>query len=320
MTERPAGLDMYRYLVVDPGHPQEALRVLGQRDTLGIEMTDPGLASACILGNLDPQHGPDRRDQAAIQAALDADLPAPGSQLATIRPDLDAFGAMAILALRQTGEVDGSAPPDLVMDRVEEIATVDKGPRSWPGPGPTGTGATAAVGLRQALASVAADASLGVKERVARVAEWLMTGSFAESDAAVAALAARRREALETTEVTLAAAGRIVVIRSASPLALSLGYEVAPVVVAENPRHQVEAATYRKLTVAQSGPGWVDLDAVAAELNEMEPGWGGSATIKGSPQGRPSRMELDAVVAIVERHLSRDRPWLRSGFPPDRDP
>lgn len=313
MTERPARLDVYRYLVVDPGHPQQALRALGERATLGIEMTDPGLASACVLGNLDPQHGPDRRDQAAIQAALEADLPAPGSQLATIRPDMDAFGAMAILALRQTGELDAIVPPGPVMDRVEEIAVVDRGPQSWPGPGPTGTGATAVVCLRQALASVVADGRLAVEERVARVAEWLMTGRFTGSDAALAAVAARRQEALETTEVTLAAAGRIAVVRSASPLALSLGYEAAPVVVAENPRHQVEGATYRKLTVAQSGPGWADLDAVAGELNQIEPGWGGSATINGSPQGRPSTVELETVVGIVERHLAQDRACHRTG-------
>ncbi len=94
--------------------------------TLGIEITDPDVATRCKLGNLDGQHV--RRVDwmaglAAIEIAMRIDLdaslagqagpPRPGSNLptlirstttlATTRPDVDSVGAMAVLVLRALG-------------------------------------------------------------------------------------------------------------------------------------------------------------------------------------------------------------------------
>src|SRR5665213_1053865 len=75
--------------------------------TLGIEVTEPELAARCGLGVIDPQHGPAPGKGAAIEAALDWPLPPAGARLVTIRPDADAVGAMAVLALRADGAVLG---------------------------------------------------------------------------------------------------------------------------------------------------------------------------------------------------------------------
>jgi hypothetical protein len=58
----------------------------------GIEVTEPGLAVRCQLGNLDPQHGPDGSGEAAIAAAITSPLPPKGARLVIIRPDMDAPG------------------------------------------------------------------------------------------------------------------------------------------------------------------------------------------------------------------------------------
>lgn len=60
----------------------------------------PTLAERC-MANLDPQHLGGDVATAAIQAALAMwrELPPDGATLATIRPDLDSIGAMAVLEL-----------------------------------------------------------------------------------------------------------------------------------------------------------------------------------------------------------------------------
>jgi hypothetical protein len=79
---------------------------------------------------------------------------------------------------------------------------------------------------------------------------------------------------------------------------------MAPVVVAFNPRFRFrDGAIGPKFTVAQYCAGHADLDAAATSLSRLEQGWGGSATIKGSPQGRPSRLSRDTVASAVEAAL-----------------
>ena len=65
---------------------------------------------------------------AAIEAALDCDLPPEGTTLTTVRPDMDAFGAMVVLGLRKEADVKGHgayAQPQIVLReaglRLEEI-------------------------------------------------------------------------------------------------------------------------------------------------------------------------------------------------------
>jgi hypothetical protein len=62
-----------------------------------------------------------------------------------------------------------------------------------------------------------------------------------------------------------------------------------------------------KDTIAQAELGWVDLPAVQAELAALEPGWGGSPTIIGSPQGVSSSLTLEQVTDVIARHLKSFR-------------
>ena len=95
--------------------------------------------------------------------------------------------------------------------------------------------------------------------------------------------------------ITATAHPRIILLRSRFPNALgAIGYRFAPVVVGES-----EMMWGRKLTVAQFEPGWLDMTALVACLNEMEPGWGGSGTIIGSPIGKACGLSLETIVAYV---------------------
>jgi site-specific recombinase XerD len=88
-----------------------------------------------------------------------------------------------------------------------------------------------------------------------------------------------------------------------------IGYRLAPVVVALNPRYMFLGGTIGpKYTIAQYAPDYADLDRALATILRLEEGWGGSRTIKGSPQGHPSRLDRATVARAVARCLREPRP------------
>lgn len=295
----------YHYQVLDP-RPQAPLPDgLAPDRTLGIEVTAAHLARLCGLGNLDPQHTGGDPGTAAIQAALIHPLPPAGSLLATIRPDLDALGAMATLELRRQGPLS-----EATRHRIDRIAEVDRhehGP--WPGPRPLpAPDDDEPPGPLAILADVAADRHLALTQRVGTLRAWLATGSLPADaeDRSRRIRAARAAAVQETSLLEVRGQATIAAIQGTHRLGVSLGYRTAPVVVAENPEYRLsDGPPHRKLTIAQYQPGWVDLGGVIADLNRREPGWGGSPTICGSPQGIPCQTPRDTVLDIVEAHLLR---------------
>ena len=311
--ERSAALP-YRFALLHPTEhtPAEAAhnrRLLGPR-TLGIEVTEPVLAARCGLGNIDPQHDGGDTGGPAILACLEwRRLPPAGSWLVTIRPDLDALGGMALIALRRSG-VHLSA---VLRRRVAEVARADgfeHGP--WPGPRPLPRMTAERLtelggGALGPAAAVAADHAIPLECRVELVARWLDTGEMPR----------RYRQAAEARGRILAAAlaggalrvsttaqGRIAVVEGSADGAVRIGYLRAPVVVALNPEFSFRhGPPHRKFTVCQYRPGYVDLAAAARTLAGREPGWGGSATIIGSPQGRSSELTIADVAAVVLANL-----------------
>ncbi len=279
---------------------------------LGIEVTVPPLAARCKLGNLDPQHsGSGKEDQAAIEAAMECELPPDGAVLATVRPDVDSVGAMAIITIRARGE---SLEP--AMERVAEIARADKFARGgYPGPRPLPTrenpwaesGAADATRSIAAIAAAVADFKVPMKDRVATMERWLLTGEEPES---YRSQVERERlemiQALKTGAISarLAAEGRVAVVESTHRAATGVGYSLAPVVVALNPSLKLgQGEPHRKFTVCAYTAQHADVRAALLELSKLEAGWGGSPTIGGSPQGVSSTLTIDQVVEVVSRHL-----------------
>jgi hypothetical protein len=303
----------YRFALLHPAEQTAEQRAQNQWAvgpmTLGIEVTVPALAARCGLGNIDPQHDGSGDVRTAIEACLDHELPPDGGCLVTIRLDLDALGGMALLALRRAG-----VPLDCKLRlRVAEIARADafaNGP--WPGPRPlprTAAECAAATegGALGTAAALAGDHAVPITQRVAWIADWLTTGATPEAyrDAAArrgtdlaAALASR---ALRIGPI---AGGRVAIVLGSAEGAVRLGYLLAPVVVALNPAFRFRGgAPHRKFTVCQWRAGYADLTALARQLSAREPGWGGSPTIIGSPQGVRSKLYMIEVVTAVLAHL-----------------
>lgn len=279
--------------------------------TLGIEVTEPELAMACGLGNIDPQHdvtsGAGGTTMAAIEAALEWPLPPRGAMLVTIRPDADAFGAMAVLSHRALGKPVGAAMRARIGDVARDDAFRFGSWKQWrkanqPLPVPASLHNLPPASRGSKVPSqIAQNGSLDVVVRVHSTLDWLAGGYLPvwepdhshEHEQMLIDTWNSGKISVELIDPALA------VIRSDFPQALRmLGYRYAPVVIAEG---ELEAG--RKITIAQFEPGWIGLAELCSNLNAVEPGWGGSSTIIGSPQGVPCRTPLADVVGLAIREL-----------------
>lgn len=305
---------------------QAVLADLARTTTFGLEVTDAEYALACAAGNVDPQHLGARADLSAIEvmaALLKGEVRA-----ATVQPDLDSLGSMAVLEIAMELVAQVRALEGEVMRRIEMIGVADRFERGgWPGvrPFPTrevpwfeSAGASESYPLA-AMAAVVRDNRLSLAGRVALLKRWLATGEEP----------AQYRNRVETERLEMIAAleggsirivevgnGRIAAVVSTHQAGIGLGYHRAPVVIALNPSFQFRGgAPYKKFTIAQFTGDYLNLRAALESLNRLEAAyrgvevdklenrWGGSPTIGGSPQGESSEVTLKQVQEIVEQHL-----------------
>ncbi len=310
----------YSFAVLDPRNipiAQEANeKVFSNRPVYGIEVTVPALAKRCVV-NIDPQHTGGDASLAAIELAMTVELPAEETTLATVRADVDSLGAMAIFSLRAKG-----ASLEPAKERIVKVAASDRFARGgWPGPQPLPTwenpwpdsreeGILGPVEGTRALAAIAAavsDFKVPLADRVAVMERWLLTGE--EPQQYRDEVEKERRDmiiALEIGQIKVETRsnGRIAVVESTHRAGTSIGYCLAPVVIARNPEFRFAGGEpHVKFTISAFEQKYADTRSALAELATMEAGWGGSPTIGGSPQGVSSKLTVEQVVSVVEKYL-----------------
>jgi hypothetical protein len=277
---------------------------------LGVEMTLPAYKDFCTLGNIDPQHTDGNINKAAIDEALIFPLPEKEVMFVTVRPDMDAFGAMAILSLRQKG---CEFTPE-ILARVKVISDSDtfkKG--SWQARDLPTLGNTDLDIENNPLAAIAAevaDFKKPLADRIKSVERWLETGE--ENEVYRTQINQGKIDGIKALEsgeikVTSVSDGKVAVVESGHRSGVDMGYCVAPTVIATNPKFSFNGSEpVVKHTICQYELGHVDLVSVLKELNEIEPGWGGSPAIIGSPQGKSSMITSEKLVEIVTKLLVKN--------------
>ncbi len=259
----------------------------------GIEVTIPALAGRCTV-NLD-HHG--RQDTAetpsACEQALTCGLPETGATLATVRPDADSVTAMAVILNRSLGR-------GIDTGMVQAVGKFDR-------MGPSGGEVGAFV---RAIGRKAFDFKLSLEQRVEWVADLLAGVDKSEEIALLnSAHTTELKAAREASKLSLHAGKRIAAVVSNHRYATTLGYENAPVVVAQNPEMPVDLkdpakGTYVKYTVCRYDSHTpCDLPTALIELQGLEAGWGGRGGVFGSPQGISSTLTIEQVIEVVSRHL-----------------
>lgn len=276
---------MYNFAALDPRTSNEDILSSGP-GVFGIEVTVPALADRCTLGNLDPQHA-GGEDIPACVAALDCEVPPDGTTLATIRPDADSVTAMAVLQLRSAGSH---------IDRriVYAVGDGDCAPR-----GPWRRGYVQPAEFMIAN-SIAMDHAVPLPKRVEQMMRWLRDGHQPPAPQPVD---------ISEVSVTIMGEGRYAVVRAdgeAGRDGAKVGYQYAPVLIIVNDWFTGGGrfAPHLKYTICRWNEDhpmdWQDLHQ---ELEDMEPGWGGSKSILGSPQGMASVLPLKQVVEVVRQYL-----------------
>lgn len=277
--------------------------------TYGIEWTRPVEPGRMLLGNLDPQHDGGRDSRAAIEAALDAPLPPLGATLQTIRPDLDAYGAMAVLSARMEG-ADLSSQD--LLSRVKTIASADRradldeawSPKSYD---PEFIDNSEIVGLSRVVRE------MEPAEAVIRVGEWLREGTL--PIAAERAIEERRASQRAMAEQYSAqkASGESVLRGSTTPwiaavnVAPDVVYHDAPVAVLSKPLND----GFKHTIAVHPGFDWSIPSELVRALNEREtelggnPEWGGpnNGKLLGSPQKGNSQIPTQEFRDICARYL-----------------
>jgi hypothetical protein len=257
--------------------------------------------------NIDPQHTGGNVQQSCIMAVYRYEcgnyaIPNPGVCYATVRCDLDSVGAMAIAAITYTDDDINGAK----VEQIHQADTLESALKKKWQPHKL-SDKPAAKGELAALASMVSDFKLDLEMRVGFMAMWLCdkpTPFLAEYAAKVQKESEALDKALKSGEIKVSQHGKVCYVESAHRAATSIGYQYTPVVIAFNPNFpDKELGSIRKFTICQWGTGYVDLLKVWAELSKLEPGWGGSPVIGGSPQGVSSKINPDDVIKVVKRNL-----------------
>ncbi|HEY9869669.1 MAG TPA: hypothetical protein V6D08_10930 [Candidatus Obscuribacterales bacterium] len=288
--ERPTRQKPYRFVQVEPG------ATTNKRFDFGVEISDPTLLRG--QKNLDHHRTTDTAHtlSAAEQALAlpDAELPRPGSVIATIRPDADSLTAMAVLANRLEGR-------PINRRLVEAIGRRDRGFKEPP-PGENYDD------LRDLIDAInhTSRSHLELHRKVFFVKDALDGSVNQELVQTLARRARDNRRSLHQNierdmQVETIIPEKLALVKSYSSAALSHGYEYAPVVVLYN-----QNSHFTRFSIGtQSGSSEGRYLARALrELRELEPGWGGrSSSIFGSPQNGSTKLTPEQVVEVVRKYI-----------------
>lgn len=276
---------------------------------IGLEMTDPELASLCDR-NIDPQHTDKREDQSCAKEIAEH---APAQLgwfkakdldkivFVTNRVDVDSVAAF-VLADRYLKGEKISYNDNVAAINAHDTHLGD----AWSGPKPI----EKAFDPESKTGALAASIQVFrvTSDNIKNVTDFIDTGmvddtvmdSFRKSQQAIIAK-------VKSGEIKTEVIGGIAYVESTDRAATNVGYSMAPVVVAVNPFMRApDGHTYRKVSICQHEAGYADLKALANELATKEAGWGGSPTFIGSPQNQDCVTDMSTIKKLVYANLTSE--------------
>jgi hypothetical protein len=281
---------------------------------LGIEVTDPDIEQYCAL-SIDPQHSPNTNKITSIEYVFQYQNdvlavlnPFDKIFMTTIKTDIDSIGAMAILTLLLTGKfkIDG----DMIL-RLKAIAKSDRhGRKNWKNRKEDFFHFENynIFGLPSGLAYMTSDHKISTEDKVKKMINYLITGEFKDLMKYNNLVIKNLKRSNQSTNLQIIINKKLCFVESKHRGAIAYGYKFSPCVIAKNNyfifgKGQTKKIG-RKITIAQYEDNkFINLTKIALELNELEPGWGGSTAIIGSPIDHPTSLTDDQIIQICKRHL-----------------
>lgn len=282
---------------------------------LGIEITDTELQSLFHM-SIDPQHDPvSKSDITSIEymfnyqedvfnivQTFDKIL------LATIKPDMDSIGTMAMLSmmLENNFHVHG----DMIL-RLKAIAKSDRHGRSnWKNRREDYFHFENynIHGLPSGLAYMTSDHKTDTEQKVKNMISYLKTGLFDSLQKYNDAVLKNLKKSNKATEMDIIIPKKLVFVISNYRGAVAYGYKFASTVIAKNNNFVFGMGKTKtlgkKITIAQyENNKYIDLEGLKNALNELEKGWGGSSVIIGSPQDHPSKLDDITIIELTKKFL-----------------
>lgn len=289
---------------------------------IGLEMTDKELASICER-NIDPQHTDGAGDICCAKLIAEKAPELLGwfkkrdldkVIFLTDRFDVDSVAAYVLADRYLKGEKVA------LNENIEAINTHDTAAGlPWDGPKPI----EKAFNPDNKTGALAASIKIFMltEKNIADVKGFIDTGEVDEKimesyQASQQAIIAK----VKSGEIKAEVIGGVAYVESSERAATDVGYALAPVVIAFNPEMpRADKTTYKKWTVAKklsidentaekngAAPKYVDLNAVVAELAQIEQGWGGSYSLVASPKEQDSELDIHIVRQVVYSHLTAE--------------
>lgn len=282
---------------------------------VGVEITEQELTSMFHL-TVDPQHDPlNKSDMTSLEYAFNnqENIFSIVNQfdkvfLATVKPDMDSIGTMAILSLllRYKFQLDG----DMIL-RLKAIAKSDRhGRNNWKHRREDYFyfNNHNIHGLPSGLAYMTSDHKLDMSHKIDNMISYLTHGTFENLDKYNDAVAKNLKKSTKSTHIDVIIPKKLAMVMSNYRGAVAYGYKSCPVVIARNNNFifgtGISKLQGRKITIAQYEDNkYVDLTRLKYVLNELEEGWGGSSAIIGSPQDRPCKLDDNSIIELVKKYL-----------------
>ncbi len=291
--------------------------------TIGFEITH-NLISKNLDLNIDPQHKDDIEDHTCVEKLITL-LPNIKKEydsgriihLYFLKTDLDSISAAAVLELHLCK--NKKLESEESQKRIFNIANYDRHGRKW---APKFTDKKKAIDIREenekyyseykiprGLFMLVSGWKNPVEYKIETMKDWILTGHFTDIEKYNKMAIKNFKEALNNSKIEVLEPEKLVFVKSNKRGACGIGYQVAPIVIAMNPSFRFgygDKRVYgRKWVIAQCDEGYIPLQDILVKILEIEPGWGGSNSIIGSPQDRPSKIKKEDIIEIVREIVNR---------------
>ena len=275
---------------------------------IGLEITIPEISKK-LTYNIDPQHHlktwlEGKESNTTCIEKFKKFLPKIGEMngkelhVFFLKPDLDSISSAAILDIY----LDNPSWifQDEISERICAIAEYDRHGRTY-------NKFRHFPKIPRGLFMYVAGWKNSIYDKINMTKTWILDGTFKDISKFNRIADKKFKQSIFNSKPEIIIPKKLVLIKSVNRGACGIGYKYAPVTIALNPSYRFgidDSRIYgKKWIIAQQTNGFVNMSEILEELSNIESGWGGSPSIIGSPQDRPSKILKDDIINIVTQKM-----------------
>lgn len=306
-------INFYQYNIRELGKEKKFIDSLKKDKNnfiIGLEITHKDLKKYSDI-NFDPQHSNQNKHMRACVEDLYFGLNDLKEKIRNknlwimfLKTDLDSIAAGSVLKLYVDQGFSNFSED--VMKRIRTIANYDRYGRPWQATC-MNINQLSKIKIPRGLFMLVSGWKNNLEFKIEQVTKWIITGTFDNITEYNRMAAKNFKDAVTSAKTEIIEKRKLAFVKSDMRGAMGIGFQYAPVVLALNPSFRFgtgENRVYgRKWTVAQCEEGHIDMNLFKKLVNEIENGWGGSSTIMGSPQDKPSVFRKYPILDIIKKAI-----------------